>query len=250
MEHLDPTLIPDLLARSARLYPNRVALSSPAWRLTYGDVHARTNALAHALVARGVRRGDAVVIFGRGSVQTAMALWAVLKANATAIVLTPDAPAEALRTSLEAGGASVLLSEARVLSSLEPLSDNPGSLAHAIICGAVETEQLPALPGAVCAVDAMAGQPRRFPPVPEGLPTDVAFLASRAGMPVPHTHRAVIARLPVAVAPPETHPSGLLGRAAGIERMLHLCRDGALLRFERRLSQSFAAPTDHAPRTP
>ena len=251
MDNLDHPLIPDLLARSARLHPNQLALSSPAWRLTFGDVHARSNALAHALVARAVRRGDDVVIFGRGSVQTALALWAVLGASARALVVTPDAPADALRAAVDARGARVLLSEARLLGSLGPLTQDPGTLAHAIICGAVEPEQLPPLPGAVCAVDAMAGRIRRFPPVPESLPTDVAFVAVfEAGRPTPHTHREVMARLPAATAEAETHPVGLLGLAAGIERMLHLCRDGAELRFEPRASQSLAAPVDHAPRTP
>lgn len=243
-------LIPELLAHSARRHPNRLALSSPTWQLTYGDVHARTNALAHALVARSVRRGDDVVIFGRGSVQTALALWAVLKASATAIVVSADSPPEALRTAIDARRARVLLSEARIMGSLAWLSDGPRSLEHAIICGAVEREQLPALPGAICAVEAMAGQIRRAPPALKSRPAEIAFLATQDGVPLPHTHRAVIARLPAAVAAAETHPAGLLGHAAGIDRMIHLVRDGATLRIEPPVRPEAPAAIDHAPRMP
>ncbi|MFD5258997.1 long-chain fatty acid--CoA ligase [Streptomyces bobili] len=51
-------------ARRARKTPHRTALIHGDRAVTYADLHARTNRLAHALRARGVRRGDRVAYLG------------------------------------------------------------------------------------------------------------------------------------------------------------------------------------------
>lgn len=243
-----PELLPDLLRGAAASHANRLALASRGWLLNFGDVHARTNALAHALVARGARRGQAVVIYGRGSVQTTLALWAALKANATAVIVPAHPGLEALRAAMEARQARVLVTEARLMGDLAPLGTGPGTLEHVLVCGAVEADQMPALPGTVSAVAAMEGQIRRVPPMPESLPGDVAFVTLDGGVLRPHTHRQVMTRLPPGpCSGDETHPVGLLWSATGIDRMLGLFRDGATLRFVPTAAQ---APVAHPPRTP
>lgn len=238
-------LLPDLLQRAAEAHPNRLALRSPAWRLSFGDVHARTNALGHALVERGVRRGDAVVILGRGSVQTILELWSVLKANAVAILLPAGTPPDRVIAELETHRARVLVSEARLLAELTALAVAGTGLEHAIVCGAVEPEELPPLPGAVSAVRAMAGQVRRVPPVPEALPTDPAFVTHDLPGGAVHTHRAVLERLPRAAAgAQEIHEPGLAHSAPGVDLVIRTCRDGVRLSLsppaEREPRQSFA----------
>ncbi|WP_338700532.1 long-chain fatty acid--CoA ligase [Streptomyces sp. Q6] len=51
-------------ARRARKTPHRTALIHGGDRLTYAELHARCTALAHALRARGIRRGDRVAYLG------------------------------------------------------------------------------------------------------------------------------------------------------------------------------------------
>ncbi|MEU3851596.1 long-chain fatty acid--CoA ligase [Streptomyces sp. NPDC029554] len=51
-------------ARRARKTPHRTALIRGAHTVSYGTLHARTTRLAHALRARGVRRGDRVAYLG------------------------------------------------------------------------------------------------------------------------------------------------------------------------------------------
>ena len=75
-------LLHDFLIDSARARPTRSRWSCGQQRVTYGELDARSNALAHTLVARGVARGDRVVIFADNTVETVIAFWAVLKANA------------------------------------------------------------------------------------------------------------------------------------------------------------------------
>ncbi len=51
-------------ARRARKTPHRTALIHGGTRVTYADLHERTTRLAHALRARGVRRGDRIAYLG------------------------------------------------------------------------------------------------------------------------------------------------------------------------------------------
>ncbi|WP_328492868.1 o-succinylbenzoate--CoA ligase [Streptomyces sp. NBC_00414] len=51
-------------ARRARKTPHRTALIHHGTTLTYGGLHERTTRLAHALRARGVRRGDRIAYLG------------------------------------------------------------------------------------------------------------------------------------------------------------------------------------------
>jgi fatty-acyl-CoA synthase len=52
-----------MFRQTALRYPERIALQQGQRRISYRDLHARSNRLAHALAANGVRRGDRVAIF-------------------------------------------------------------------------------------------------------------------------------------------------------------------------------------------
>src|SRR5262249_39005882 len=82
-------LLHDFLCDSARRLPDKIALVCRNDRVTYAELDARSNALAHALVARGVARGDRVVVFADNTVETVVAFWAVLKANAVVSIVNP-----------------------------------------------------------------------------------------------------------------------------------------------------------------
>lgn len=52
-------------ATLAARYPDRVGIEDERGSLTFGDLHRRSNALAHALAARGVAEGDSVALMCR-----------------------------------------------------------------------------------------------------------------------------------------------------------------------------------------
>ena len=73
LEHYDPgvpqTLHPypqitllDHVADTARQRPEHTALIFKGERISYGEMEWRTDALAHALIANGVKKGDRVAI--------------------------------------------------------------------------------------------------------------------------------------------------------------------------------------------
>lgn len=80
-------LVEEFLEESARRYPQKTALVTERERLSYGEIEERANALAHAMVAAGVSRGDRVAIVLPNSVEAVVAIFAVLKADAVFVVL-------------------------------------------------------------------------------------------------------------------------------------------------------------------
>src|SRR5512140_566865 len=89
-------LLHDYLHGAARRLPEKIALVCQKQRLTYAELDARSNALAHALVGLGVERGDRVVSFADNTVETVVAFWAVLKANAVVSIVNPLTKADKL----------------------------------------------------------------------------------------------------------------------------------------------------------
>ena len=72
------------------LVPSKlIALVCAGQRLSYREIHQRSNALANSLVAGGVERGDRVIVFADNTVETVVAFWAVLKANAVVSIVNP-----------------------------------------------------------------------------------------------------------------------------------------------------------------
>ncbi|MFL9823415.1 Pls/PosA family non-ribosomal peptide synthetase [Rhodoplanes sp. SY1] len=75
---------------------NTAVVTSDA-TLTYAELDRRANQVARHLVARGVKAGDRVGLLFDKTVETYVALVAVMKANATYVPLDPGLPAERIR---------------------------------------------------------------------------------------------------------------------------------------------------------
>jgi amino acid adenylation domain-containing protein len=72
----------ELVIGSAARHPERPAVTSPAGDLTYRELNARADALAHRLRRLGVRRGDRVLIWADKSAAVVAAMQAVLRLGA------------------------------------------------------------------------------------------------------------------------------------------------------------------------
>ncbi len=80
---------PDYVAERT---PERPAIKFLEQSLSYGDLAARSNALAHILVDAGVTRGEPVGIYMDKCIDTAVALYGIMKAGAAYVPLDPAAP--------------------------------------------------------------------------------------------------------------------------------------------------------------
>jgi long-chain acyl-CoA synthetase len=84
-------LVEDFLSESARRRPSKMALVCAGQRCTYAELESHSNRLAQALAARGVRRGDRVVIQLPNSPEAAVAIFATLKVGAVFVPINAGA---------------------------------------------------------------------------------------------------------------------------------------------------------------
>ena len=108
----------DYLEHSARRLPDKVALVADHKRLTYRELDRRANALAHDAGRARRQRGDRVIVFGDNTVDTVVAFWAVLKANAVVSIVNPLTKADKLEYYLKDCRASALITDAHLESGL------------------------------------------------------------------------------------------------------------------------------------
>jgi len=81
-----------LLTESAAQYPDHVAVVDRQRHITYAELDALAGRLAGALVSHGVQRGDRVGIYLTKSIESIVAVFAILRAGATYVPLDPKAP--------------------------------------------------------------------------------------------------------------------------------------------------------------
>jgi amino acid adenylation domain-containing protein len=103
------TTIHALFEEQAALRPEAPALEQGEERLTYGELNARANRLAHRLRRRGVGPESRVGLLLERSLELVVGMLAVLKAGGAYVPLDPAEPAERLDLMLRDSGARMLL---------------------------------------------------------------------------------------------------------------------------------------------
>ncbi|MGZ4617853.1 MAG: class I adenylate-forming enzyme family protein [Frankiaceae bacterium] len=109
------TLLQHYLRDNARTRPDKTALVCDGARLSYAELDAAANRLAHGLLAAGVRPGDRVVVHLENSFEAVIAIFAILRAGAVFSVVHPATKAERLSYILqdEAAAALITINDAR-----------------------------------------------------------------------------------------------------------------------------------------
>ncbi|RUK01018.1 non-ribosomal peptide synthetase, partial [Pseudomonas aeruginosa] len=102
----------------ARQRPQAVALILDEQRLSYGELNARVNRLAHCLIARGVGADVPVGLALERSLDMLVGLLAILKAGGAYLPLDPAAPEERLAHILDDSGVRLLLTQGHLLERL------------------------------------------------------------------------------------------------------------------------------------
>ncbi len=109
-----------LFERWATDHPEAIAVEMEEKRVSYGEIEARSNRLAHHLVGRGVGPEILVGVCLRRSPDLVVALLAVLKAGGAYVPIDPDLPRDRLSFLLGDAAPRVLLTERSLLASLPP----------------------------------------------------------------------------------------------------------------------------------
>ncbi|MGH9668366.1 MAG: AMP-binding protein, partial [Bryobacteraceae bacterium] len=108
----------ELFEEHAQRTPGAIALLCGSERLTYGELNARANRLAHRLREYGVGREVLVACCLERSFDLVVALLAVLKAGGAYVPLDSAYPAERLTRMIADTAAPVLLAHPHLLSGL------------------------------------------------------------------------------------------------------------------------------------
>jgi amino acid adenylation domain-containing protein len=239
-------LLHDYLTESAARLGDKIALVAQGQRLTYAEIDARANALAHTLIAQGVGRGDRVVVFGDNTVETVVSFWAALKANAVISVVNPLTKSDKLEYLLNDCRPTAFISDQHIVHVWGgPVSRSP-HLKTVIISGNADREKVG--PRLLPFEDALRGE-RGAPPPRKNIDVDLAaiiYTSGSTGEPkgVMLTHRNMLtAATSITTYLENTEDDVILGVLPlafdyGLYQMIMAFRTGARLVLER----SFAFP--------
>ncbi|WP_344881073.1 amino acid adenylation domain-containing protein, partial [Nonomuraea antimicrobica] len=107
----DTARLDELLARRVAATPDAVAVVGDGFRLTYAELDARVNRLAHTLRAHGVGRDDLVAVLAERSPEMFTAVHAVLRAGGAYLPIDPGNPPGRIAHLLRDSGARLVLTQ-------------------------------------------------------------------------------------------------------------------------------------------
>src|ERR1044071_9683788 len=103
----------EVFEAQTRARPNAIAAVPGSNQLTYGEVNARANQVARALLARGLTREEVVGVVTERNLDWMTAVLAIFKAGGAYLPLEPPFPAGRTSTTLARAGCRVVARAAR-----------------------------------------------------------------------------------------------------------------------------------------
>ncbi|WP_329791248.1 amino acid adenylation domain-containing protein [Lentzea sp. DG1S-22] len=186
-----------LVELQARARPSTAAIVCGGVELTYAELDAKANQVAHRLLAEGIATGDLVALLADRAADSVVAMLGVLKAGAAYVPVEPSYPAERIRHIVTDSGARLVLAR--------------------------RDQTVPDLPVPVVVVQDVADQPDHSPRVAV-TQDDLAYViytSGSTGLPkgVAVHHRAIVV---------STHARGVGGPPPQRDLVtMPLCFDGA-----------------------
>ena len=174
-------LLHDFLIESAARLPDKVAVVCQGRRVTYAELNTQSNALANALVRRGVERGDRVIVFLDNSVEAAVAFWAVLKANAIVSMIHPHTKADKLAWLLHDCRATALITDANLSAVFIDAARRSKHLKSIVVSGAFDRERHGWHEGSTSWASALSGERTDIAPTRRSIDIDLAAIIYTSG---------------------------------------------------------------------
>jgi amino acid adenylation domain-containing protein len=171
-------LLHDYLVESAARLPEKVALVAQGQRYTYAELDARSNAIANPLAARGVERGDRVMVFADNTLEAVVSFWAALKANAIAVPINPLTKTDKLEYLLNDSRATALITDEHIANVFVPAASKSSHLKTTIVSGPAKARA--ELPGFLAWEEALRGD-RTKPPARKTIDVDLAAIIYTSG---------------------------------------------------------------------
>jgi len=128
-------LLHEFLERSAERLPDKTALICGDKRLTFSDIDSLANKLARTLISCGIGYHDRVAVMADNSAEAVISIWAILKSDATFLVINPTTKAAKVEYILNDCGASALITHSSRLETISGAIGKAGSLNTLIVAG-------------------------------------------------------------------------------------------------------------------
>jgi amino acid adenylation domain-containing protein len=122
MSSANTFLLPHVIDQTAVRLPDKPAFRFDEQTVTYAEMVSRSNSLAHLLLDQGVQRGDRVGIYLHKSMESAVALYGIMKAGAAYVPLDPAMPLSRLEFVLRDCGIRHLISQQAKLTNLQQVA--------------------------------------------------------------------------------------------------------------------------------
>jgi len=106
----DPTLVHEFLRFSTKKYPEKEALICGEKRFTYKELNDLSDQLALNLMNHGLKRHERVTVFLDNSAETVIALFGILKAGATFVIVNGALKSAKLSYIIKDSGSKILIS--------------------------------------------------------------------------------------------------------------------------------------------
>ncbi|MFN8008648.1 MAG: amino acid adenylation domain-containing protein [Terriglobia bacterium] len=119
VEYPERSCVHELLEEQARRAPKSIAVVLGEEEMSYGELNARANQIAHYLRQQGVGPEVLVALCVERSVEMLVCLLGILKAGGAYVPLDPQYPPERLGFMLEDSGAAVVVTEQAFLERFE-----------------------------------------------------------------------------------------------------------------------------------
>lgn len=118
-----PTNFGELFWRPVRLTPNKIAIEQGDVRLTYAQLEARTQRVASLLSARGIGRGDKVMLLLPNDYRFAEILFGTVRTGAVAVPANIKLGMDTLAYIAEHSDSTLLIGHADLADKVAPLRD-------------------------------------------------------------------------------------------------------------------------------
>ncbi|MDD2696538.1 MAG: AMP-binding protein, partial [Anaerolineales bacterium] len=127
-KHIDYPEIPltELLAESARKYPNSPCTIFHGARITYREMEEITDRLAAALAGLGVKKGDRVGILMPNTPQFVMAYFAILKAGGVVVATNPLYSPREIEHQVNDAGLKIMLVMSNFYNTIKKVQPQTG----------------------------------------------------------------------------------------------------------------------------
>ncbi len=175
-------LLQTFLEKTAVLFPEKTAVICGDVHLSYQELECHANALANALIDRGVNRHDRVSIFLENSIEAVISLFAITKIGAVFSVLDHQIKSKKLAFILNDCQSRAVITDLTRFQTLSPVLPECPSLNFIVLVDALSDEVLEQAidPRIISYSRAVAQYPHSKPRV-KGVDIDLASLIYTSG---------------------------------------------------------------------